>query len=71
MKIMSWNVRGLGGAEKRQVIKECIRRCNQDMVVLQETKKEKIVPALVRSTVGSELSSWIAAPSYGSTGGFF
>lgn len=34
MKIISWNVRGLGGVEKRQAVKECIRKYNLDMVVL-------------------------------------
>ena len=39
------------------------------MVVLQETKKDKMVPLLVRSTVGRELSSWLDIPACGTSGG--
>ena len=41
MKIISWNVRGLGSSNKRRVIKDFLRLENPDVVMIQETKKEK------------------------------
>lgn len=35
---MSWNVRGIGGAEKRRSVKERIRKANPVVVLLQESK---------------------------------
>lgn len=43
-------------------MRECIRRYKPDFLVLQETKKEKFVPLLIRSIVGRDLSSWIEIP---------
>lgn len=35
MRIVSWKVRGVGGEEKRRVVKELVRRCNVDILCLQ------------------------------------
>ena len=40
MKIISWNVRGLGSSNKRRVIKDFLRLENPDVVMIQETKKK-------------------------------
>ena len=41
MKIISWNIRGLGSRKKRRVMKDyCICHENLDVVLLQETKRE-------------------------------
>lgn len=50
-------------------MKECIRKFKPDLVVLQETMKERVSPMLTRSTVGWDLSSWIEIPSCGAAGG--
>lgn len=52
MKVLSWNVQGFGGVEKRRKVKELIGRCDPDLVVLQETKKEVMHRNLVKWTVG-------------------
>ena len=40
MKIISWNVRGLGSRNKRRMVKDFLRSENPDIVMIQETKKE-------------------------------
>lgn len=40
MKIISWNVCGLGGVKKRRSVKECISKCNPIILILQEIKKK-------------------------------
>ncbi|KAL5575065.1 hypothetical protein UlMin_016764 [Ulmus minor] len=49
MKIVSWNVRGIGSCRKRGVIKENLLKMRHDFVVLQETKKEILEEKLVGS----------------------
>lgn len=39
MKILSWNVRGIGRVEKRRRIKVILREKMVDKELLQETKK--------------------------------
>ena len=41
MKIINWNTRGLGSRNKRRVVKYFLRSENSDVVMIQETKKEK------------------------------
>ena len=41
MKIISWNTRGLGSRNKRRVVKDFLRLENPNVVMIQETKKEK------------------------------
>lgn len=69
MKIMSWNVRGLGAAVKRQSIKHIITKHNPDIIVLQETKKESFDRSLVASIWGSRHKGWVILPAEGSRGG--
>ena len=40
MKIISWNIRGLGSRKKRRVVKDFLRFQNLDVVMFQETKRE-------------------------------
>ena len=40
MKILSWNVRGLGDPWKQKRVKEIILEANPNIVMLQETKLE-------------------------------
>lgn len=47
IKIMSWNVRGVGDYKERQLIRETIAKACPDIVVLQETKKEDMSIRLV------------------------
>ena len=69
MKILSWNVRGVGRREKRRVIKEMLCREKPDIVILQETKKETIDNKLVSSLWGIRFKEWAVLPSVGRSGG--
>ena len=40
MKIISWNIRGLGSRKKRRVVKDFLFHENLDVVLLQEIKRE-------------------------------
>ncbi|KAL6288610.1 hypothetical protein ACE6H2_006120 [Prunus campanulata] len=69
MKIVSWNIRGLGSRSKRLLIKEQLRRLKPDIVILVETKKETINKKLVASVWGSRFKEWVFSPSTGRSGG--
>lgn len=71
MKIISWNVRGLGDVNKRRLVKECVSNFLLDIVLFQETKKEVVGDQFVRSSVGASLSEWCALPAIGTSGGIF
>ncbi|KAM1105783.1 hypothetical protein ACFX13_002765 [Malus domestica] len=69
MKIISWNVRGLGSRQKRLTLKQQFRRLQPNIIILQETKKTSIDRRLVVSVWGSRFKEWIFAPAQGSSGG--
>ncbi|KAK9930230.1 hypothetical protein M0R45_027274 [Rubus argutus] len=69
MKIISWNIRGMGSRSKRRVIKEKILTSKADVVILQETKKEVIHRKLIGSIWGVRYTDWVSLPSLGSSGG--
>ena len=41
MKIISWNIRGLNGAHKQEIIRNLIRDQRPDILMIQETKMKK------------------------------
>lgn len=49
MKIVSWNVKGLGNSRKNFSIKELLRKYKVDLILLQETKKHSTVKNCFRS----------------------
>ncbi|KAK9902279.1 hypothetical protein M0R45_001786 [Rubus argutus] len=69
MKIISWNVKGLGSRSKRRVLKEKLVSSKADIVILQETKKEVIQRKLIGSIWGIRSSDWVSIPSNGRSGG--
>lgn len=69
MIVLSWNVKGLGGVEKRRLVKEAIKSCNPNVVVIQETKKEELSGRLVRWILGPDLVEWCVVPMVGIVGG--
>lgn len=44
MKVISWNIRGLNGLNKQDILRNLIRDQNPDIILVQETKmsKEKV-----------------------------
>ena len=69
MKIISWNVRGLGSSNKRRVIKDFLRSENPDVVMIQETKKEKCDRRFVSSVWMVRNKDWVVLPACGASGG--
>ena len=41
MKIILWNIRGLNGAHKQEIIRNLIRDQRPDILMIQETKMKK------------------------------
>ena len=69
MKIISWNVRGLGSSNKRKVIKDFLRLENPDVVMIQEIKKEKCDRRFVSSVWMVRNKDWVVLPAFGASGG--
>ena len=69
IRILSWNVIGANGNDKRRVIKSVIKSNKADVVCLQETKIKEMGTGLVRSLgVGRHLD-WRTVNSRGVVGG--
>nr|KYP70042.1 hypothetical protein KK1_009250 [Cajanus cajan] len=69
MKILSFNIRGLGGRLKVVEVRNLVRSENVDMVCLQETKKESVDKKLCASLWGADDFEWAFYPSEGRSGG--
>lgn len=69
MKIISWNVRGLGNGNKRRIVREGLLRSSPDIIILQETKLMDVDRAVVSGVWGSRFREWCFLPSVGSRGG--
>ncbi|GMP24335.1 hypothetical protein CsSME_00001633 [Camellia sinensis var. sinensis] len=69
MKLMSWNVRGLGNLEKRGRIRKLIYERKADIVLLQETKNVSILEKEVRALWGKRNMDFMVVGSEGSAGG--
>ncbi|GMQ08395.1 hypothetical protein CsSME_00052136 [Camellia sinensis var. sinensis] len=53
MKIVSWNVRGLGSRKKRVIIRDFLGKHQPDIVIFQETKVEVCDRLLIKSIWGA------------------
>lgn len=69
MLVLSLNVRGLGGVDKRRLVRKTILSCNPDVVLLQETKKEELPCWFIRWILGPDLSEWCLILAVGTVGG--
>ncbi|KAJ9688894.1 hypothetical protein PVL29_014511 [Vitis rotundifolia] len=69
MKIISWNTRGLGSRNKSRVVKDFLRSKNPDVVMIQETKKEKCDRRFVGSVWTVKNKDWAALLACGASGG--
>lgn len=69
IKILSWNVRGLGNRDLRRMVKEMVQRSKTDLVLVQEFKLE-IVNWIIIPEISSFCSTeWEFLPLVGATGG--
>ncbi|XP_058111123.1 uncharacterized protein LOC131254135 [Magnolia sinica] len=69
MKIISWNVRGVGSKHKRSLIKSSISRKNPDVVCLQETKVSVFKDHLLTSLWKERAANYLTLDVVGSSGG--
>lgn len=68
MKIVSYNIRGLGGRIKKKEIRELIRKFNSSVVFLQETKYINHNNVLIHSIWGNTNVEWRAKDAQGLAG---
>jgi exonuclease III len=69
MKILCWNVRGLGGKGIRRQLKEMVDKNRVDIIYLQETMKENFTIAELRGLASGQSFSWNWITSSGHLGG--
>lgn len=69
MKILSWNIRGLGKKEKRSKIKKMVRDRGVDILFLQETKLKSTNSFFINSIWGHSDFGFMEVDSNESSGG--
>ena len=69
MKILSWNVRGLGRGDRRLVVNELICNNKVQIALIQESKIASMTMRIVREVWGSKFVKWVTLEMVGSTGG--
>lgn len=69
MKIVSLNIRGLGGGIKRRELKKFVKKERLDLLCIQETKMEWISQEVCNSIWDDVDFSWSYLPSIGNSGG--
>ncbi|XP_028100123.1 uncharacterized protein LOC114299551 [Camellia sinensis] len=69
MKLLSWNVRGLGRMEKRSKVKKLLKERSVDMVLFQETKKSEFSEEDVRSVWVRAKMEFMVVDAEASAGG--
>ena len=69
MKIISYNVRGLGRGVKWGAIRRLVKQEGVDMICLQETKKEMVDKAMCQALWGHVEVVWELLPATNSAGG--
>lgn len=69
MKLISWNIRGLGGKVKKGEIKVLVNLEKPDFLCVQETKMENVELRLCRFFWNDFNFSWAFKPSAGRSGG--
>lgn len=58
MKVVSWNVRGMGNPERRMVIKEVLRINKVQIALLQESKLRIMSDRIVKEVWGGRFIKW-------------
>ncbi|XBI19759.1 hypothetical protein VPH35_061205 [Triticum aestivum] len=69
MKILNWNVRGLGDDDKCSLVRDVITSCCPSVVCLQETKLPSLFLFKLRSFLPASYKDHVAMPSDGTAGG--
>ncbi|PNX89483.1 cytochrome p450, partial [Trifolium pratense] len=69
MKIVSWNIRGLGGLEKRKEVCKLVGDLKPFILCLQETKLQRCDVLLCSNLWGNSSHGFSYRPSVGASGG--
>jgi exonuclease III len=69
MKILTYNVRGLGGGEKKAEVRRLVYEKKPLVLCIQETKLESMNEHLVKSLWGEGVHNYSYQPSIGASGG--
>lgn len=69
MKILSWNVRGLGGPKHCMVVRDIISKNKVSIVMLQESKLSSMSDTTARALWRSKSARWLSVDAAGSVGG--
>ncbi|XP_026402743.1 uncharacterized protein LOC113298262 isoform X2 [Papaver somniferum] len=69
LKVLSWNIRGLGQDPKVVAVRNVILKNNPAIVTIQESKWEVIDDKLIRSLWGSNRCNYVYQASEGASGG--
>lgn len=59
MKVMFWNVRGLGTAHRRGFIRNHVIQEDLDIVAIQETIKQDFKDSKLKELAGNQDFSWV------------
>lgn len=69
MRIIFWNVRGLGKAYRRNWVRDHIMGEDLELVGIQETIKESFSDKELKEMAGNKNFSWFWVPARGHSGG--
>jgi len=69
MKVISYNVRGLGGGEKRVEVRRLVHEKNPFVLCIQESKMSFVDDFLIKSIWGLTPCGYSYQPSVGASGG--
>lgn len=69
MKIISWNIRGMGSYVKKNFLRKLIKRRRPDLIFVQETKLESLDRFVVQKLWGNGSFEFVCSNSIGASGG--
>ena len=69
MKILSWNIRGMGSLVKKRFVKKVIYQRKPDFVMIQESKLERVDIFTIRSVWSGAQIDFSVSESEGQSGG--
>lgn len=69
MKILFWNVRGVGKAHRRKLVATHVLQDDLDIAVIQETIKQDFSDGELREMAGNKVFAWHWIPARGHSGG--
>ncbi|KAL7223463.1 hypothetical protein ACSBR1_024998 [Camellia fascicularis] len=69
MKIISWNITGVGRQQKQGKVRQILKERKVDVALFQETKKASLTEKEVRSMRARDKMDFMAVDSIGLSGG--